>query len=220
MRAERLKRIGKLFKAYIEGNYNTQQELSAWLGVSEGQISQDMKVVRAILREQFDEEEAKEDLIKRIKQHEAIIGKAFRDYEVSRQPSEEISTRYEKRPCRRCKGEGEKEGIKCERCDGLGYNVEELVTKKVSGQAGDPRFLSTIQKSIDALCKLMGHVQEKPSRVEGRLEVEVTQNYEGIPAELALQHRKLTLRLQEMSTSPEEGNGEVLDAEFTRTEEE
>ena len=159
-RVARQKRRASLTKDFLEQTYSSQRELAVRYGVSDSLICQELKIIREILKEEMTEN-AKVDRDRRIKQHEAVIGKAAISFEKSKQNHEEISTRYEKRMCRKCRGKQEVEGAVCDQCEGKGYNIEEVVTRKVVGQAGDPRFLGVIQKGLMEIARLMGYYPEK-----------------------------------------------------------
>jgi hypothetical protein len=219
------KRIRKLYREYIEGDY-TNSELAARHGVSDNTIAYDLSVVRAMIAMDFDEEELKEDLHKRLLQMESTIRESFEGFKRSRRDQTEISTRYDKKTCRTCKGEGEKDGIRCERCEGRGYKIEEVVTRKVSGQAGDPRFLALIQKGVSEICRIKGHYPKK-ERAEKKVEVNVQTWFDGADPELINRHRELVVQQRRLliqmaegkNGSPDKKEGEVLDVESEETEE-
>jgi len=86
---------------------------------------------------------------------------AYLEYVKSQNNQESISTTYEKIPCRNCSGTGKVPGMgkltkKCPKCDGLGEKTEEVVTRKVSGQCGDPKYLQLMQTAIRNIAYLRG----------------------------------------------------------------
>ena len=203
----------RLMREYIEGNWTYKHELAVRHGVSDTTIGTDLRVIEAILREEMTEE-AIMDRDRRVKQHESVIGKSFVAFERSRQDHEEISTRYEKRPCRKCKGDEEKMES-CEACEGKGYSIEEAITRKVIGQAGDPRFLGVIQKGLAEICRLKGYYPEKKTYVKTETTAIIgRERYRNVDPELILQQRRLTVQIEQAAS----GEKEPLDVEFEEGE--
>lgn len=92
----------------------------------------------------------------RIRQLEHAATLALASYERSRQDIEQVTTSYHKAKCSDCKGTGLIEERWCPTCKGTGKITVEDVTKRVTGQAGDPAFLRTFKECIVECAKLEG----------------------------------------------------------------
>ena len=152
----------KLRKDYIEGTFHTQHDLAVRYGVSDTLISNCLKKVRLVLDEEF-AEEAVTDKNRRVKQLEDVQAKANLAWERSKENAEELRIQYVKVECRDCKGKGMQEDGKtwCEMCEGKGKITEEIVSRKVVGQAGEPRFLSLVNECVKEISRLNGHYPDK-----------------------------------------------------------
>jgi biotin operon repressor len=133
----------------------TQQQIAAKLGVSQMSISLD---IRAIYREWFalDSTKVRYRAMRRIKQYEYAAYQAMQSFLLSRKNAEKVTTTYEPRRCQDCSGKGEREGVKCQACDGTGKTMHEVVTRQVAGQAGDPSHLRNYIEAIQKCVKLEG----------------------------------------------------------------
>jgi len=94
------------------------------------------------------------------------FSQAETSYLLSKQPVEEISTQYVRVKCRYCKGTGwedadEDSGEWCDACGGDGRVIEEQITRKVKGQAGDSSFLMVKLQAMREWNKLHGNYPEK-----------------------------------------------------------
>ena len=128
--------------------------------------------VHAILKEMNEEQKelGKQELIIALNRLDDNIREATNAWERSKQNKEEIRTEYLKKECKECKGIGMKDGNEdieewCEKCNGEGWHMEEVITRKISGQAGDPAFLKERRECIKTKMYLLGH---KPVDKGGR----------------------------------------------------
>jgi len=147
----RLKRIALMRKDMLNGLTN-QAQLAIRHGVS---ISTTHKDVHTILREMNEEskELGKREFALSLHRLEDNIKEASMAWERSKENKEEIRTEYQKRKCQDCQGtgieDGEEDGEEwCVRCEGKGEYIEEVVTTKVTGQAGDVSFLKERRECI------------------------------------------------------------------------
>jgi len=205
----RQKRLQQLTHDVLDGGYVSNHELASRHGISDSLLCQDLKLIRMMMEDET-EEGAKFGKNKKIKQLEMNAARALRSYERSKQDHEETSTRHEKRTCTECKGKRELQK-ECEECEGRGWHHEELITRKVSGQAGDPRFLAEYRNCMTDICKLQGYYPEKKQTWEqykGGVVAERSM-IEGVSDDLVIKHHLLLLEMKESAN----GNGRVLNVE-------
>lgn len=218
---EKQRLMQNLTRDYLSGGYVTQHELAVRYGVSDSTVSNCLRCIKAIIKEEF-EEQLKDETEKRLAQLELLMGKANRSFETSKQEQVEISTRSEKRRCGRCQGTGRKDGELCQKCEGRGWSEQEVTTRKVSGQAGDPRFLAVTLKAIQEVARIRQLYPEKTTTKIGRQynvgAVAVGNRLNGVSQELLLQVKRLMLQIEQSAGEVDESN--VVDAEFEKTKEE
>ncbi len=164
----RIKRRAKVRQDMLNGLTN-QNALAVRYGVSQFTAHLD---VHAILKEMNEEQKdlGKQELIMTLYRLEDNYNKASVAFERSKESKEEVRIEYQKRKCKDCDGTGMEDGNKdtnvwCVICKGDGYIIEEVVTRKVTGQAGDPRFLQERRECIKMKCYLLGL---KPENKGGR----------------------------------------------------
>ena len=164
----RIKRRALVRQDMLNGLTN-QLALAARHGVCHRTAFQD---VHAILKEMNEEQKelGKQELIIALNRLEDNVREATNAWERSKQNREEIRTEYLKKECKECKGTGMKDGDEdteewCWLCDGIGWTKEEVVTRKVSGQAGDQAFLKERRECIKTKMYLLGY---KPVDKGGR----------------------------------------------------
>jgi len=214
---DRQQRLAKLRKDWLDGGWNSQHELAVRYGVSDCQICRDLKIIREVCRAEF-EEESKTDFDRRIKQLESVAGRAAQGYERSRKDHEEVTVRYEKKPCTECANDKDKKST-CRKCEGRGFTYEEHITKRVVGQAGDPRFLSIITKCITEICRLRGHYPDKRQGLGSKLQYKdepVLTSFANADPELIVRHRLLLFEIEQSKNGHR--SPDVLEAEFEREE--
>jgi len=218
---ERLRLRQKITHDYLHGGYTSQHELAVRYGVSDATVCQILKQIKTILREEF-EEQFQEETAKRLAQLELMIGKANSSFEISKQEQVEITIRTEKCRCGKCSGTGERDGETCPGCEGRGYNLQEVETKKVSGQAGDPRFLAIVLKGIQEIARIR---QLYPERQTTRRTTKIGRQYnvgaiavenrlEGASQEMLLEARRLMLRIEQSKN-----RDDIADVEFGKSDE-
>ena len=206
---QRMDRLAKLNPILAIGGY-TLQELSARFGVSTKQISND----RIYIEQNWwpVEQSQKTKAIRRRREIELEQLKRFaiESYKRSRQDKEEITTSYDKRTCTECGGTGKLPKCRCLNCEGLGYVLDEKVTRKVSGQAGDASFLNSAINCVVQMIKLRGLQIEvvKKHVLNGAVGVEHTyvdpNRFRDVDPELVLEARGAIARIEHLSN----GNGE------------
>lgn len=211
--AAKLRLEAKIRKDYLEGTYHTQHDLAIRYGVADSTICQCLKRIRAIIQEDF-REDTIADFERRIKQLEDVQGKANLAWERSKENSEELRIQYVKVKCPDCKGTGMQEDGEtwCEKCDGKGTVTDEVISRKVVGQAGDPRFLSLVNECTKEIARLKGHYPERgkkkdePGGEEGDKHLHF--HFEGkVDPEILIQMRRLRIQAEESKN----GNGQVVD---------
>jgi len=198
-------------KDYLEGTFHAQHDLAVKYGISDTTVSQYLQRIKAILSEDF-KEDTIADKERRIKQLEDVQAKANLAWERSKQNSEELRIQYVKVKCRDCKGTGmQKDGATwCESCEGSGRVTDEVVSRRVTGQAGEPRFLSLVNECVKEISRLNGHYPErrrKQDDPEGdkHLHLHLGEGVRMDP-EILIQMRGLMIQVEESRN----GNGQVL----------
>lgn len=211
LEAKRLR--SKITKDYVEGTYRTLDDLAVRYGVSGKTISLHLKAIRAIIAEEF-REEVVADKERRIKQLEDVQAKAVLAWERSKQNSEELRIQYVKADCKACKGTGmEEDGTTwCEACEGKTKVTEEVISRRVSGQVGDPRFLSLVQDCVREISRLNDHYprrgkDEKKEEPPGDRHLHLHIGDGKVDPDILIQMRRLMIEAEKSRS----GNGEVVD---------
>lgn len=135
MAAKRTNAVRDKARAFVAEKYLmqwTQQEIADHLGVTQQQVSYDLKAIQKAWRESalVDMNEAKQRELERVDRLEREYWQAW---EASQEDAETIT--------KKAKGDGQE---------------DKEVTLQKKGQAGDPRFLAGIQWCIERRCKLLG----------------------------------------------------------------
>ena len=130
----------RVTKAILERPGITQRELAAKEGVKQNTISGDIKV---IMDEWVNTDVRRTKVKVAYLSHQLLhlISESYQSYLRSRQDEEEVTTRIEPHPCRDCKSTGKINDKECKRCEGTGKMNEEIVTRRIKGQAGDATFI-------------------------------------------------------------------------------
>ncbi len=201
---ERYIRLQKLNSLFASGSY-TLTELATRFGVSVPVILGDRDYIYENWWKSEHREEVAEARFQRVKELEHIKKLALESYFRSRQDKEEVTTRYDKVECEECKGTGRLPKCKCIACEGLGYVIEEVVTRKIAGQAGDCAFLETARKVTLDICKLEALFKDPEVKVQHvvsanvRHSVQLEERFAGVDPELILQAKVALARLEQAS---------------------
>jgi len=199
-------------KDYLEGTYHAQHDLATKYGISDTSVSVYLLQIKEIIDEDF-KEETVADKNRRIKQLEDVQAKANLAWERSKQNSEELRIQYVKVKCRDCKGTGMQEDgqTRCETCEGSGRVTDEVVSRRVTGQAGEPRFLSLVNECVKEISRLNGHYPEKGRKKdesEGDKHLHLHLGEGGkVDPDILIQMRRLMIQAEESRN----GNGQVLE---------
>lgn len=143
---------------------------------------------------------------------ERIIFVSYVEFEKSKQAVESVSTTYDPKTCPVCEGakkvpsvsdSGRKTKVNCGRCEGKGVVLVETVTRKQSGQTGDPRYMNVALAATREMIRLNGlYRPRKISAVENQQNnsVHVTLNavvdkWKGASDELLLEAKVLADKL-------------------------
>lgn len=213
---ERYERLQRMNPLIAQGGYSLA-ELSARFGVTSAQIMQDKDYIINHWWKSERQEEVKLLRIQRITELEQIKRRALESYHRSRQDKEEVTTRYDNVLCEDCNGTGRLPQCKCLNCDGTGRVNEEVVTRKVSGQAGDSPFLEVARKCTVEIAKMEALYAQPEVKVQhvvsGGAEITMTieQKYKEADPELIIQAKAALARLEESAKKTVQG--EVLKIE-------
>jgi uncharacterized protein YoaH (UPF0181 family) len=143
---------------------------------------------------------------------ERIIFVSYVEFEKSKQGTESVSTTYDPKTCPVCEGAkkvpsvsdtGRKTRVNCSRCEGKGVILVETVTRKVSGQTGDPRYMTVALAATREMIRLNGlYRPKKISAVENQQNnsIHVTMNavvdkWKNAPNDLLLEAKGLIDKL-------------------------
>lgn len=156
--AKRVRRL-KVRDLLLQG-CSSQSEMAARIGCSQATISKD---IAAIFKEWLveDVETSHAKAAYRVRQLELGASQSFDAFQRSKQSVEQVTTEYEKVLCPSCAGKG-RNGKGCKTCDGTGAVVQENVTRRMTGQAGDPSHMSNYRAFIREMAKIEGLYQKKP----------------------------------------------------------
>ncbi len=137
---EMLNRMARCRELLLKQPHMTQTEMGVVLGVSQSIVS---KYVHMILEEWTAEaiSTTRERIELYVKRAEQGASEAFNGWQRSQKNQEVVTTAYVPKECPGCGGEKVKKGKECRTCDGTGKVIEEQVTRKEMGQAGDPALL-------------------------------------------------------------------------------
>lgn len=173
MQVEARKRRQRV-RDYLLRGITSCAEISVALGIRQETIANDLHFIFESWMTQ-DIRATRKKRAYRVKQLEFAAHKAILSFERSRQDQEEYQTVATPVPCPECRGTGSvgPEGEEwCSTCDGSGRVLNEVVTHRVKGQAGDSSFLRTYIDSIKEIAKLevlYPRTSAKPVRVEGKV---------------------------------------------------
>lgn len=114
--------------------------------------------VHAILAEMNDEQKelGKHELIITLHRLEDNYREATNAWERSKESKEEVKTVRQLRKCDDCDGTGMRGKEWCTPCNGDGFLIEEVTTRKVEGVAGDVKFLQERRECMKMKCYLLG----------------------------------------------------------------
>lgn len=202
MEAEGQRRQARIEEFLVTG-VTSHRAIALALGVDEVTVTSDIKGIM----ERWVGERPRQNRIKRerlIRGLEMIVRSAYVEFEKSKQSQETLSTTHEPKRCEYCGGSGQVKSrtkvAKCKRCEGKGEVLTEVVTKKVSGQCGDPRYLQVAlacQREIGRLQGLGQARRELTKNIKNEqkhLHVHMNQvlsRWENAPPEVLLQAKAL-----------------------------
>jgi hypothetical protein len=186
------------------------------LGVDELTVVQDMAAIRERWTATRPRTKKLREQLIAINQHALHL--AFVEWEKSKNAQETTRTTYEKRRCPECKGERKVASIgkplkKCPKCSGTGEVTEEVVTHKVKGQCGDPRYLQLVNVFGREIARLSGlGIKKKPTNQERQEQQHlhlhlnpIVEQWKNAPPDLLVQAKILVDQLsQDVVTKPEE----------------
>ena len=207
---ERYERLQRMNPLIAQGGYSNQ-ELSARFGVSPEMIAIDKDYIIKNWWASERNEEVKLLRVQRIAELEQIKRLALESYHRSRQDKEEITTRYDNVLCEDCNGTGRLPQCKCLNCDGTGRVNEEVVTRKVSGQAGDSPFLEVARKCTVEIAKMEALYAQPEVKVqhvisgEASVVMTIEQKYKEADPELIIQAKAALARLEESAKKTVQG---------------
>lgn len=160
---ERRARLVKIEESILRG-YTNQNDLAAKFGVTQQQISNDLREIHDTWkREGIDKTKERRRL--RVKQLEYVIQLAHNAFQVSRGDVERGETEKHE-VCKDCEGMGVKEGDWCDACDGNGFIKSVSLTIKKQGQAGDPNWLAIIKNCNAEINRLEGNYTPPVKRIQ------------------------------------------------------
>ncbi len=120
--------------------------------------------VRAILEDMNEEQKelGKQELVITLHRLEDNIREATNAWERSKESKEETRTVNQLKKCDDCKGTGIIGKKQCNLCKGDGFHIEEVTTRTVIGEAGDPAFLKERRECMRLKCYILG-ISVKPN---------------------------------------------------------
>jgi DnaJ-class molecular chaperone len=221
---ERYVRLQKLNPLLASGAY-TLAELANRFGVNPGVIYADREYIYQNWWKSEHREEVAEARLQRIKELEHIRKLALESYHRSRQDKEEVTTRFDKKECDECGGSGKLPKCTCIACEGLGYVMEEVMTRKVQGQPGSCEFLEEARKITIDICKIEALFKDPEVKVQHvvsgdvKHSVELEKRFTDVDPELIIQAKLALARLEQASKEGPFIEGEVLKIETKQKEE-
>ena len=213
----RYRRLRALNPIIVTDNY-VIEELAVRFGVSKDTIINDRVYIMSNWWRMEECEATREERLKQVEFLKMTRRLALESYHRSRQDKEEITTRYDDKLCEDCNGTGKLPLCKCLNCEGTGHVTEEVVQRKISGQAGDASFLAEARRCTEAICKLMGLNKPVEERhhyiVEGNVDHEfiVDEKYEHVDPLLIIEAKAAMARLEE-AAAKKTVDGEVMSKE-------
>jgi hypothetical protein len=197
----KLEQLFRLEELVLRGE-QSNEKLAIRLGIPVQIVEQDMVVIRARWQTRTGTLEQKR--AESIAWAEAAALNVWNQWEVSKQNQETITTAYEDRLCKDCKGTGWEDGKEasgkwCMTCKGDGFKTVEVVTRKVTGQAGDPSLLREYRefkrlagyyRGIDAKLK-----KKEGNQGQNNVVVVPTMNFSGAGDDELLEAKKMLLKL-------------------------
>lgn len=208
---ERYERLQRMNPLIAQGGYSLQ-ELAARFGIAVPVAKADKDYIISHWWKSERQEEVKLLRIQRITELEQIKRLALESYHRSRQDKEEITTRYDNVLCEDCNGTGRLPQCKCLNCDGTGRVNEEVVTRKVSGQAGDSPFLEVARKCTVEIAKMEALYAQPEVKVqhvisgEASVVMTIEQKYKEADPELIIQAKAALARLEESTKKTVQGH--------------
>jgi len=148
-----LERRRKVRDLVLQGVF--QEDIAVRLGVCEATITNDVK---AIYAKWMDDDKAatKEKIARRVRQLELSAREAYNSFQASKNNVETVQTTYDRETCKTCEGTGRKGAKPCKVCEGTGIKLIENITRRQTGQAGDPSLLRVYVESIKEASRLQG----------------------------------------------------------------
>jgi len=194
-----------------QGGYSLQ-ELAARFGVTPAMIAIDKDYIIKHWWASERNEETKLLRVQRIAELEQIKRLALESYHRSRQDKEEIKTRYDNVLCEDCNGTGRLPQCKCLNCDGTGRVNEEVVTRKVSGSAGESSWLEVARKCTVEIAKMEALYAQPEVKVQHVISGEVShslsleERFKEADPELIIQAKAAMARLTESVKVPKQAD--------------
>ena len=197
---ERYRRLQVLNDCFSRGGY-TLNELAARFGVTMGVIAEDR---RYIMENWWAEEEnhaTRDKRLQRIKELEQIKRFALESYTRSRQDKEKLTTKFDTNKCENCE-DGKTAFGKCLDCEGTGYVHEEVVTREITGQAGDASFLKVAKDCVTELLKVEALYMQPEVKVQHVLSGEIRhrtdshKRFEGIDPDSVIEAKVVLAKLE------------------------
>lgn len=168
-----------------------QELIAARLGCSQPTISNDIReIFRLWVAE--DVETTHEEVLYRVKQLELGVSESYTAFQRSKQSVEQVTTEYVKVLCPTCVGKVNGKG--CKTCDATGAIVQENVTRRLTGQAGDASHLSNYLRFVREAAKIKGLYQKPVKRVSHQ-HVHLNIDWERVPADQLLRTKQECNRL-------------------------
>ena len=144
----------------------TQSRIASIMGVSQPQVSNDIK----ILRKRRVAATLDTDAYTMAMRLAEVREEAYTAWEKSKEDSEKITTTDEQNICDACDGAGEVlkggEEVICPKCSGEGYLHEKKVTTTRAGRLPDPNYLKIVRETYADERELLG-LDVAPKRPEG-----------------------------------------------------
>jgi hypothetical protein len=202
-----VERRRRVEKDYISGLVSVT-DLAIRHGVSAPTISNDLKAIFNNWKEvyeQIDELSKPTDRTHAVLALTEVYRLAGEGFRRSQQNKQEVKTEYRKTKCEDCGGTGWQGGSKsesggkaCSTCEGEGEVIQELVTTRETGQAGDSSFLRVANDSIREIARLKALYPEKERSGNSQIDLNVYNlgiDINAIPAEDIFAAKMLVAKL-------------------------
>lgn len=215
---ERYQRLQRMNPLIAQGGYSLQ-ELATRFGIAVPVAKADKDYIISHWWKSERQEEVKLLRIQRITELEQIKRLALESYHRSRQDREEVTTRYDDKLCEDCNGTGRLPQCKCLNCDGTGRINEEIVSRKVSGSAGEAAWLEVARKCTVEIAKMEALYAQPEVKVqhvisgEASVTMTIEQRYKEADPELIIQAKAALARLEESAKQ------KVIEGEVVKIEE-